>query len=352
MSTLSQSETNDLLRVVDVTTSTNDDAREAAREGAPHGSAIAARVQTAGRGRRGHVWESPRGSLYLSCVLRPSVPMHFFTGLPAVCALGVLDCLRDDLGIAQAALKWPNDIIAGPSKLAGILVEAGSSAMGTFAVCGVGVNVATAMTGTVSQAQVTPEANAVPSPEALARTCLEELVEDPSKLPAFEDIAELFPLDAERHDRAEYIPMAEGGTAGIQRERRDGGGDVVGQAIRAEGREGALGLRIAAVEAQLAQLPQRRDRGEQGALGGGEKAGEFDSIAGGGAAREIERAGDELALRVVGAVFGGVDGHGEHSLGWLVCFRVWGWGGRGHVGAFRRERSGRTGRRGGRRAGV
>ena len=191
MSTLSQSETNDLLKVVDVTTSTNDDAREAAREGALHGSAVAARVQTAGRGRRGHVWESPRGSLYLSCVLRPSVPMHFFTGLPAVCALGVLDCLRDDLGIAQAALKWPNDIIAGPSKLAGILVEAGSSAMGTFAVCGVGVNVATVMTGTASQAQVTSEANAVPSPEALARACLEELVEDPSKLPSFDDIAEL-----------------------------------------------------------------------------------------------------------------------------------------------------------------
>ena len=191
MSTLSQSETNDLLRVVDVTTSTNDDAREAAREGAPHGSAVAARVQTAGRGRRGHVWESPRGSLYLSCVLRPSVPIHFFTGLPAVCALGVLDCLRDDLGIAQAALKWPNDIIVGPSKLAGILVEAGSSAMGTFAVCGVGVNVATVMTGTASQAQVTSEANAVPSPEALARACLEELVEDPSKLPSFDDIAEL-----------------------------------------------------------------------------------------------------------------------------------------------------------------
>lgn len=191
MSTLSQFEANDLLRVVDVTTSTNDDAREAAREGAPHGSAVAARVQTAGRGRRGHVWESPRGSLYLSCVLRPSVPMHFFTGLPAVCALGVLDCLRDDLGIAQAALKWPNDIIAGPSKLAGILVEAGSSAMGTFAVCGVGVNVAPAMADSASQVQVASGTDAVPSPEALARTCLEELVEDPSKLPAFEDIAEL-----------------------------------------------------------------------------------------------------------------------------------------------------------------
>ena len=165
MSTLSQIEANDLLKVVDVTTSTNDDAREAARAGALHGSAVAAHVQTAGRGRRGHVWESPRGSLYLSCVLRPSVPMHFFTGLPAVCALGVLDCLRDDLGIAQAALKWPNDIIAGSSKLAGILGEAGSSAMGTFAVCGVGVNVASTTADTAPQAvQVTPEADVAPSP--------------------------------------------------------------------------------------------------------------------------------------------------------------------------------------------
>ena len=191
MSTLSQTEANDLLKVVDVTTSTNDDAREAARAGALHGSAVAAHVQTAGRGRRGHVWESPRGSLYLSCVLRPSVPMHFFTGLPAVCALGVLDCLRDDLGIAQAALKWPNDIIAGPCKLAGILVEAGSSAMGTFAVCGVGVNVAPASAGAGPCKQTSGECPATQSPEALARTCLEELVEDPSKLPTFDDIAEL-----------------------------------------------------------------------------------------------------------------------------------------------------------------
>lgn len=191
MSTLSQIEAKDLLKVVDVTTSTNDDAREAARAGALHGSAVAAHVQTAGRGRRGHVWESPRGSLYLSCVLRPSVPMHFFTGLPAVCALGVLDCLRDDLGIAQAALKWPNDIIAGSSKLAGILVEAGSSAMGTFAVCGVGVNVASTTAGADPCKQASGECPATQSPEALTRTCLEELVDDPSGLPAFEDIAEL-----------------------------------------------------------------------------------------------------------------------------------------------------------------
>ena len=188
------------LKVVDTTGSTNDDAREAARAGAAHGFAVAAHVQTAGRGRRGHVWESPRGSLYLSCVLRPQVPMHYFTGLPAVCALGVLDCLRDDLGIAGAALKWPNDIVADGAKLVGILVEAGSSPKGPYAVCGVGVNVASASVGTAGVARASesaggPAVSDVPaaapaSPEALARTCLERLVDDPALLPGFDALAE------------------------------------------------------------------------------------------------------------------------------------------------------------------
>lgn len=175
-----------LLTVLDVTGSTNDDARELARQGAAHGTAVAAHVQTAGRGRRGHVWVSPRGSLYLSVVLRPGVPMQHFTGLPAVCALGVLDCLRGPLGIAKAALKWPNDLVVEGRKLAGVLVEAGSSPQGPFAVCGVGLNVAP-----LDAVPAGPEAQATPSsPEALARTCLEELVADPSALPAFADLAE------------------------------------------------------------------------------------------------------------------------------------------------------------------
>ena len=173
-----------LLKVVDTTGSTNDDAREAARAGAVHGSAVAAHVQTAGRGRRGQVWESPRGSLYLSCVLRPQVPMHYFTGLPAVCALGVLDYLRGNLGIARAALKWPNDIVADGAKLVGILVEAGSSPKGPYAVCGVGVNVAPA------EMRPGEVASAPASPEALARTCLERLVADPARLPGFDVLAE------------------------------------------------------------------------------------------------------------------------------------------------------------------
>ncbi len=171
-----------LLTLLDVTGSTNDDARELAREGAPHGTAVAAHVQTAGRGRRGHVWVSPRGSLYLSVVLRPEVAMQHFTGLPAVCALGVLDCLRGPLGIAAAALKWPNDLVVEGGKLAGVLVEAGSSPQGPFAVCGVGLNIAPLDAQDVTQAPA--------SPEALKRVCLEELAGDPSGLPAFADLAE------------------------------------------------------------------------------------------------------------------------------------------------------------------
>jgi len=128
------------LRLVDETGSTNDDARALALEGAPAGTAVAARVQFAGRGRRGHAWSSPRGGLYLSVVLRPQVSMQNFVGLSAVCALAVLESLREDAGVAQAALKWPNDVVLGDGKLAGVLVEAGMGPQGPYAVCGVGVN--------------------------------------------------------------------------------------------------------------------------------------------------------------------------------------------------------------------
>ena len=130
-------------------TSTNDVAIERGREGAPHGWCVCAQEQTAGRGRRGHVWTSPAGSIYLSCVLRPGVRMQEFTALPAVCAMGVIDTLRE-LGLAErVGIKWPNDIVARVAageddpfdrKLAGILVEAKASADGPFAVVGLGVN--------------------------------------------------------------------------------------------------------------------------------------------------------------------------------------------------------------------
>lgn len=132
--------------IVDVTESTNDDVMRLGREGAPHGSAVAARRQTLGRGRRGHVWVSPKGGLYLSVLVRPQVPRTSFSAIPAACGLGVLDACRA-LGAQGVALKWPNDIVAcvgeqDGSKLGGILVEVGDSADGPFAVCGIGVNLA------------------------------------------------------------------------------------------------------------------------------------------------------------------------------------------------------------------
>lgn len=136
------------LRILDVTGSTNDEALSRARGGAPHGTAVAARRQTAGRGRRGHTWESPDGNLYLSVVLRPQVTPTRLPGLAAACGLGVLDAL-DTLGISnEAQLKWPNDLLARGLKLAGILVETARDDAGqTFAICGVGVNVERAPRG-------------------------------------------------------------------------------------------------------------------------------------------------------------------------------------------------------------
>ncbi len=130
------------LQIVEVTGSTNDDLLKAGKEGAPHGYALAARQQTAGRGRRGHTWDSSEGNLLLSVVLRPDVEPAHLSGLAAVCGLAALEVL-DSLGFAeQIQLKWPNDLYARGKKLGGILVEAAKDGDGEyFAVAGIGINV-------------------------------------------------------------------------------------------------------------------------------------------------------------------------------------------------------------------
>lgn len=127
--------------VVEATGSTNDDARELARCGALQGTAVAARSQSGGRGRRGHAWASPEGGLYLSVVLRPGVGPQHFVGLPAVCALGALRAVREASGLgSRVGIKWPNDLVIDNRKLAGLLVEAGAGEGGPFAVLGIGIN--------------------------------------------------------------------------------------------------------------------------------------------------------------------------------------------------------------------
>lgn len=130
------------LTIVDVTGSTNDDLLEAGKQGAPHGTGLAARAQTAGRGRRGHKWDSTVGNLLLSIVLRPCVNPAKFSGLAAVSGLAVLEALEKQGRANEIRLKWPNDLVARGRKLGGILVEAARDNEGKpFAVCGIGVNV-------------------------------------------------------------------------------------------------------------------------------------------------------------------------------------------------------------------
>ena len=130
------------LTIVDVTGSTNDDLLEAGKQGAPHGTGLAARAQTAGRGRRGHKWDSTAGNLLLSIVLRPCVNPAKYSGLAAVSGLAVLEALERQGLANEINLKWPNDLVARGRKLGGILVEAARDNEGKpFAVCGIGVNV-------------------------------------------------------------------------------------------------------------------------------------------------------------------------------------------------------------------
>jgi BirA family transcriptional regulator, biotin operon repressor / biotin---[acetyl-CoA-carboxylase] ligase len=128
--------------VVPSTGSTNADLRAAAAEGAPDRSVLIAEEQTAGVGRRARTWKSPRGSgIYLSVLLRPrEVPFARLGSLAIVAGLAVLDLIAR-LGV-DAALKWPNDVLAGPArgKCAGILAESVTTEE-LAVVLGVGLNV-------------------------------------------------------------------------------------------------------------------------------------------------------------------------------------------------------------------
>ena len=115
-----------------------------AREGAPAGECVVAEEQTAGRGRAGHAWASPPGTgLYFSVVLRPRVAPDRLPLATLACGVAVADAICAATGL-DAGLKWPNDVLVGLRKCAGILCEAElGGAGGTFAVAGVGINVNT-----------------------------------------------------------------------------------------------------------------------------------------------------------------------------------------------------------------
>ncbi len=124
--------------------STNDEAHALARAGAAHLTAVTAGAQTHGRGRAGRSWHSPPGTnLYLSLIVRSSLPPERLPGITLAAGIAVCDAVRA-AGVAHARLKWPNDVLAGDRKLAGILTEMISKGGAVDAVIvGIGVDVDT-----------------------------------------------------------------------------------------------------------------------------------------------------------------------------------------------------------------
>ena len=146
------------VEVVDGTGSTNADLLARALGGAPEGLVLAAEEQSAGRGRMGRTWVSPpRAALTFSLLVRPvAVPPARRGWLPLLAGVAVASAVTAVTGV-QTRLKWPNDVLAGPAKLAGILAEAAGDAV----VVGVGLNVST------GPGELPP-----PGPGALAATSL------------------------------------------------------------------------------------------------------------------------------------------------------------------------------------
>jgi len=131
------------VHVLPTVDSTNDWCRRRYREGAAPPLACFAEQQTRGRGRRGRSWLSAAGAnITLSLLWRFALPLHRLGPLPLFVGLTIRDCLRS-VGISSAQLKWPNDVLAGGDKIAGVLIESvrGDAAFADMIV-GMGLNYA------------------------------------------------------------------------------------------------------------------------------------------------------------------------------------------------------------------
>ena len=122
--------------------STNDRALELAAAGEDEGALVVAEAQTRGRGRRDRTWASAAGAgIYASLILRPGLPAPRAPLLTLLAAVAVARGLRDTAGVA-AGIQWPNDVVAGRRKIAGILAETrGAGPVVRDVVVGLGINV-------------------------------------------------------------------------------------------------------------------------------------------------------------------------------------------------------------------
>lgn len=103
--------------------STNNRAKEAGDNKAPHGTLFVADMQVAGKGRRGRVWQSPAGSsIYMTILLYPEISPLKAPQLTLVMAIAVAEGIKEVTGL-DTKIKWPNDIVVNGRKICGILTE-------------------------------------------------------------------------------------------------------------------------------------------------------------------------------------------------------------------------------------
>lgn len=123
------------------TSSTNDDAKQAALDNEPAPHIYGAERQTEGRGRIARKWLSGAGqSVEMSFLLRPEISSDFLAGISFAAALGI--CRGIERWGVKAQVKWPNDVMVAGAKICGILSEAGlQNGVASFVVVGTGINV-------------------------------------------------------------------------------------------------------------------------------------------------------------------------------------------------------------------
>jgi BirA family biotin operon repressor/biotin-[acetyl-CoA-carboxylase] ligase len=119
--------------------STNNTAREIAPQ-VSEGTVIIAETQKSGRGRLGKEWQSVSGGLWLSLILKPSIPLENLSRVTLVAGIAVTNSLRS-MGV-DAHIKWPNDVLVKDKKICGILTEV-SAEIGKvdYVILGIGINV-------------------------------------------------------------------------------------------------------------------------------------------------------------------------------------------------------------------
>lgn len=145
--------------------STNDEAARLAFAGAPSGTIVLADRQTEGRGRLGRTWQSPTGNLYASFLLRPACSLQAASELSLLASVALGEVLAEACPRHQAlTLKWPNDVLIGGAKVAGILLESTGDRTGRLehVIIGMGINISWSPEG-MDYAVTSLEAAGLPS---------------------------------------------------------------------------------------------------------------------------------------------------------------------------------------------